>query len=320
MRGFTAISFLTFFLAANLLFADFEQEIRSQVQALVAQYSAVALDALYFKQMGILARKADDIESNELLTEIVKTHLFQKMDQFVEVELEGIHTLYLADAVLASKKYTDLATYDKVFQPTQEFLNTTPGQALAAELVRYRGNALQTAQRTCQDFALRELIQVYRKTGHFETNRSEEIASVREMKAMLDCCMNWRSEILYQFQRGFFNDYEAGVIRETGVLRLQSDRRDKNHARWAGDWIYQFDGREGNAEGKSQAILTYDKGQETATLTITHARVVSEGRINFPLSPAGELRTLEVEGKNYVPEVLFNKEQMIAVTGCNKDK
>ena len=103
-------------------------------------------------------------------------------------------------------------------------------------------------------------------------------------------------------------------------MKLQSSRQDYSDAKWVGDWIQHFDGRDGQGEATAQAVLQYSKGADTAELSISASRVTSVGRINFPVNLVGENRTLEVQGKPVASKVLSAADKPVLMTGCQGGK
>lgn len=266
--------------------------------------------------MGIIARKADEAGLNKLATEIVGSLLLTPMDRYVEQQLDLIHRLYKTDPADASRKLNDLNRIDKDYQPTDEFLSTTGGQALSGQLARERKGALNMISLGCSFNMIKQAMKAYRKTGLFVTNTLEEIRSLRSLTEALSCCLNWKTTVHYFFEEEFESEYDAGMQSEEGRLKLQTSPLDWSRARWAGDWVYRFKGREGEAKGVSRATLIYEKGDQPAELKISSARLSSSGRINFPVTLAGDLRSLEVEGYRIFPIAIMPGQRDFALAGC----
>ena len=208
--------------------------------------------------------------------------------------------------------------YQKYYQPTDEYLRTTGGQAFSSELARLRQNALDRLKEGCSESAIREGLKAVRKTGLFVTDTPQEISTVREIEDRLDCCLFWHPEIRYREEQAFKSEYEEGVLIQEAHFSLQTNRRDDKEALWAGEWIFRFKGREGTAEGVSPAKLRYRRGEETASLTIGTSRVTSVGRINMPIPLSGDFRTVEVQGNPIRPEAVFSEKQAVPLMGCRE--
>jgi hypothetical protein len=161
-------------------------------------------------------------------------------------------------------------------------------------------------------------LQALRKSGLFVTRQAAEITSLRELNLELECCAGWRPSIVYHKEQPFETLYEAGIVSEGVELKLESNRRDLHEARWKGNWIYRYKGREGTGEGVSPAVLKYRKGDETADLVIGTARLSSAGRFNFPANLSGDHRTPEIGGTALSPEALLPPETL-PLTGCREE-
>jgi hypothetical protein len=308
-------SFVVFLKVALSADANYEKELRGQIEG-VKHSCPEGFCISYYYDMGILARKADEVDLTLLTTEIVKSLLLDRMDKDIMGEIEQIKALYRTDRYEATKRLKILNQFESFYQPTDEYLRTTGGQTLKGILSNVRRNALLMFERGCSEVAIRNGIQAVRKTGLFRANYPEEIVSLRELTAHLDCCLNWKPQFQFVMKKPFESDYEKGTLSEEVNLRLRSSRQDMSEAQWAGRWIYRIEGREGRAEGVSQATLRYRKGEETADLVISASRVSSVGRINFPLSLSGDHRTLEVEGGDFYPSVTFSEDTSLDLLGC----
>ena len=322
LRNFQ-IGFLGFLIGMSimpvLLRADYGEELRSQIKEIESRY-AQKFTIDYFRDMGIIARKADEAELADLTTEIVRSLLLKHMDEYVKIEIKNINVNYTQDRFLAGNQLGELNRFERFYEPTEEFLSTANGQVIEAELVRFRQNALDLLQKSCAEESILAGIQAVRKTGLFTTKHAAEITMMQEITNALDCCLAWKPEIQYQNEQAFENDYEKGTLAQEARLTLQSDRKNYSEANWTGEWIYRFKGREGSGEGVSQATLRYHKGEETASLVISASRVTSAGRMNFPVSLAGEDRTVTIEGNPIYPNAIFVGNVSLPLSGCRMEK
>ncbi len=308
-----------FFLPLSLR-ADYDEELRDQIQSVQTRH--VRFKTLeYFHDMGILARKADEAELTPLTTEIVKSLLLKTMEEYVTGELKHINELYVTDPSAATELLISLNRFERFYQPTEDYKGTTHGQVLSAELARLRGEALLDLAHSCSDDSILKGLHALRATGVFVTNHSEEVSRLQEIASGLDCCLGWKTHLDFQSQKEFENDYEKGVLVEEVHLKLLTNRKNYQRAKWSGEWIYRFKGREGAGEGLSQATFEYLKGSDVAQLAISASRVSSAGRINFPMRLAGEKREVSMAGKPIVPEVNFpNATTPVVLVGCLQAK
>jgi hypothetical protein len=312
---FFFVFFLGFLSAAS---AAYEDELRDQIKKIETDYNRVP-EMTYFRDMGIVARKAEEAELSELTSEIVRLKLLKVMEEYVRAELKKIHESYPAEPVASSRKLDDLSRYERFYEPAEEFLSTAYGQSIATDLSQLRQNSIGAFKRSCSDFAILTGIQALRKTGLFVTKNASEITQLREIQQQLTCCLGWKPEIHYFREEPFETEYEQGVLIEEGTLRLRSSRTDYSRAEWVGDWIYRYSGREGRGEGVSQGILNYHSGEDRATLAISASRVSSTGRMNFPAALSGEKRTVTIDGLTYNPQATLFAESF-SLKGCRDKK
>lgn len=296
--------------------ADYAAEIQDQIKAIQARYKETK-DLKYFHDMAIIARKADEAELTELTIKIIRNDLVKPMGEYVEKEIAEINDLYTRDAYKASERLAELNKFERYYQPTQEFLNTAGGRALAGEFVMMRKSSLEALGMACVDIAIQQGLKAVLMTGLYQTGTAEEFASLRDISREVECCLSWGSVLKHENTQMFETDYEKGSLTETTNLSLQTDAKNHSEARWAGDWLYQFKGKEGVGKGVSQAILTYRRGSETADLVITASKVTSAGRMNFPRSLAGEPRTLNVQGTPLLPSVVMAGKKVL-LNGCKR--
>ncbi len=316
-------SFLVFLLAGVLCtsapaWAEYEDELRDQIRKTETDYERVP-DMTYFKDMAIIARKADEAEIPQLTSEITRLKLMKVMEEHVRTELKTINQLYPEQPVASSRRLEELSRYERYYEPTEEFLNTAYGQSIASDLAQLRENAVQVLRRSCSDFAILTAIQALRESGLFITKSAAEITQLREVQQELGCCLGWKPEITYRREQPFETEYEQGVLIEEGKLTLRSSRTDLTQAEWSGDWIFRFTGREGRGEGVSQGILKYHSGQDQATLAISASRVSSVGRMNFPVSLSGDKRSITIDGQAYNPQGSLYGESF-SLKGCHDKK
>jgi len=310
-----AVCSLVFLFKPAVLRADYEQEIRNQIKQVERRYPG-DFDSDYFHDMGILTRKADEAGLNSLTTEMIGSLLFERMDQYVETQLDLIDRFFKSDPVEASRMLMDLNRQDRYYEPTDEYLSTTGGQALSSELAAERQRSTDELNERCSFSGIRKAIQSLRKTGLMVTTRIEEIKNSRALIDGLECCLNWKSKIDYTYETPFENDYDEGMMIEEGHLKIKSTPRDYKRAEWVGEWIYRFIGREGEAEAVSRATLVIDKTGQPAELMISAGRVNSVGRINFPINVSGDFRYLEVGGHSIFPAAVMPGQKSIALAGC----
>lgn len=302
----------SFFLPLNS-HADYDQELNDQAAKLKKDFPLPNPE--YFHDAGILVYKSDDAKLYEITAGMVRSLLMLKMKEYVVQEWDQINELYLTDPFQAGRRREELVKAGRYYEPTESFLQTSLGQAILTELIQSRTRALASFKGACSNEALIRAITAVRQTGVFMTKSAAEIESLRALDKALACCMGWKPEIHFSREDQFETDYEAGTLTEEGKLRLESSRADLSAARWTGEFIYRFTGRDGQGQGVSQAILIFNKGEDRAKLNITTSRVSSTGRMNFPRSFSGEARTLEVEGNPINPSVRFFGES-VPLTGC----
>ena len=320
---FTSLLLLTaaFFLLSRQerLGADYASELRSQIREIQGR-NTQGLNFDYFHDMGILARKADEAELNDLTAETVHSLLLKKMEEYVQSEIKAINELYESDRYQASRRLEALNQFKRFYEPTGDYLNTTGGQAIHADMIRFRADALAVLEKSCSSETLATGLQAVLKTGLFVTNSAEEIKALQALPPKIECCLSWAPQLSFRDEQSFKSTYEEGKLTYEAHLKLETSRRDYSDAKWVGDWIQHFDGRDGQGEATAQVILQYPKGAETAELAISASRVTSVGRINFPVTLAGEKRTLEIEGKPLAPKVLFSAGHPVSLTGCHNEK
>lgn len=292
--------------------SDYAEDLRRQADKVRETYASGRAE--YFHDLSVIARKADDAGENQVAAEILRD-LFQASENWAQEQVNQINEQFLADAFHGARRLPDLTRFDRKFQPTDNFLKAAQGQALNTDLIQYRVNALESLQRSCETKNLVQGIAAVRKTGFFVTGSPAETQILRSLTENLECCFSWKPEISFSRQQEFETLYESGIFTEEARLRLESSRSDLSEARWSGDWIYRYEGREGRGEGVSQGILIYRKGEDAASLSISASRVSSTGRMNFPNPLSGEKRTLETEGSPLDLSLNFFEES-VPVTGC----
>ncbi len=319
-RNFAILFGLGTFLYSGLLFADFTEELQDQIRSLKARYTSIQLDETYFHDMGIIAHKADNAELMDLASEIIRSHLFPKMDEYVKTEWDEINRIYETDSIQATERLKKLIEFRNDLQPTEPFLQTGQGQTIASELMQSRGKLLEAMKQECSGETSLEAIKTFRKTGLFVTNTPQEQRDMRTFTEALSCCLSWKQTIHYKNTKKFETDYEAGTMEEEARLKLESSGADWHEAKWAGEWTYRFQGREGMARAISQANMRFVRGADYADLTISSARVDSAGRMNMPIPLAGEYRNVEVSGERTIPQGAFSALLQIPLTGCQENQ
>ncbi|MSR77231.1 MAG: hypothetical protein EXS63_03245 [Candidatus Omnitrophica bacterium] len=307
-----------FFLSLNA-YAEYEQEIQSQVDKMMGRAKS-NFSEVYFHDMGIIARKADLAELNEMTAKIVRTYLFEKMSQYIQQKIKDINETYLSDPAQATSQFLELVKFQKYFQPTEAFLQTAEGRAIEAELEQARKHALEDLKRGDSKESLMTALEAVRKTGFFMTNSGNEYSSMRELTQELECSFGWKSKINYHYSHKFETDYDAGTIDEEAHLNLESSGKELSEAKWSGEWIYHMKGRDGTVEAVSHATLTHRKGQDIAELVITSAKVSSIGRMNMPMPVSGDMRTFEVKGEPFHPWVALTGMITVELVGCRENK
>ena len=143
---------------------------------------------------------------------------------------------------------------------------------------------------------------------------------MQEIIRGLECCLAFKKKINYRHEEPFESEYEVGTLTEEGHLVLQTSGQDYSDARWVGEWIYKFKGKEGTGEGVSQATMTYHKGEKSAELVVSASHVSSAGRMNFPMALAGSKKDVTIEGEPMDPQAsFFSKSDSIPLTGCHEN-
>lgn len=314
LKIFWIVSGLLLCFALGEASADYSQELQDQVRKLQSDYPQPS--PVYFRDAGIIINKADDAGLYDLAAGWVKTLLFEKMAVYVKNQIEEINRLYASgEALKAGRQMQDLLRFERYYLPSEEFLRTAPAQALVTDMVQLRENAMEDFEDGCMDAGVEQGLIAIRQTGLFMMNNPQETESLRKLNQEAGCCLGWRRTLHFKRQDEFKNDYEAGKTVQEGTLRLESSAADMSQARWAGEFLYKFTGREGQGLGTSRAVLVYHRGSEDANMKITPARMTSTGRMNFPHAVSGEDRTLEVIGNPMIPGFKFF-EYDTPFTGC----
>lgn len=282
--------------------ADYAADLRAQITQIKQKASSQGPD--YFHDMGIVVRKADDAGETAIVSEALRG-LFEDSDLFVQKQMDQINDLFEREAFQAGRKIPDLTKPERYFQPSENFLNTALGRALNGDLIQFRANAIESLSKGCTPESTLQGIQAIKKTGLFVTNSPKEIEAMRVLTEASGSCFSWKPEIVFIRTQPFETLYEAGTLTEEAHLRLESSRTDLSQAKWVGDWVFRYTGRDGKGEGVSQAVLTYHRGEDLASLVISTSRVSSTGRMNFPNSFSGEKRTMDTKGTPLHPQVVF---------------
>ena len=312
-----AVVFLfSFCMSLPVAFADYEVELRRQIKDVERKFSN-PLKREYFRDMGIIARKADEAELTELTTEIVGSLLIKKMEEYVDDQFKQVNILYFTgQSSPAGRALKDLKRYEKFYQPTDDYLRTTGGQVYQSDLIRMRKKAMRLIQVSCADVAISTAIAAVRQTGVFVTNAGQEIKEVQTLAREIDCCLSWKPEIKIASRQEFESEYEKGIVTENARLRLKSSRSDMTQARWEGDWIYEYKGVDGTGKGASTAVFNFKRGSDIGDLRIANAKLSSVGRFNFPSNLSGANKTVEVGGSAVSPSAALSS-SAVAITGCH---
>ena len=304
-------------LAGGSLWAGYTEDLQSQIDQARSTFKERP-EFIYFRDMGVLARKADDAGLTDLTAKIIRKELLEPMNDFLQIRLEEINQLFASDPLKASRQISELYKFERFFEPSSNFLQTAAGQVLTTALLQERDRALQSLQ-TCSRESILIGMQAVRRTGLYVTKSAAEIKSLRELNLAIECCLSWKKELHYMREQPFENTYETGTLVEEGKLRMASSPNNLSEAQWTGEWIYSFTGLEGKGLGVSQAVMNYRKGEDEAKMTISASRVTSSGRMNFPVALAGEQRTLQIVGDAISPWASLYDIEM-PLTGCRDEE
>lgn len=310
----TAILILCLSPAANAEYAD---QVRQQVKDTEAAFPEP--NDAYFHDMGIIARKADDAELFPLLVEILRRNLFQKSEEYAKSRFEKAVEVMESNPKDAEAIINDLLKFKEQYVPSEEFLGTADGKALAADMVRMRSEALRKLGGAKASQAnLIQGFQAYRKTAMFYLRTAPETADLQALSRRLGCHTGWARQLRYSQEQEFKTDYEKGSLVEVMELTLQTPATDYSNAVWRGTWTVKYKGRDGIGQAVSQATLTFKGGAYEADLLIEGARLSSTGRFNFPNALSGERRVMLIEGTKIQPELEVSG-TLVPLTGCEPE-
>ncbi len=318
MKRLAMFLFLGVMVFAGSAKAEYAEQLRKQIDETQKRFPK-GPEPAYFHDMGIIARKADDAESYDLVMEIVQTYLFGEMDKFVDSNLKKAVAQTEADPYLAGSYISGLLDFEKYYEPSGEFLNSSAGQAAAANLVRVRQEAFEKISKPKVSVAdLAAGFKAYKKTGLFSVKGNAEETDLRKLHEKLDCGVSWARKVNIRLQQEFKTDYEGGIMRQNAELTLQSVASDFTKAEWRGPWIFDFQGRDGVGKGTSTAILKVTRGAYDGDLSISTSQLSSTGRFNFPNGLTGERRVVSIVGNKLLPEVEIDYKK-VSLTGCEPE-
>ncbi len=294
--------------------AEYVDRLRQQARETGARFTDNT-ELVYFRDIGVVIGKADGAELYDLLMEISR-EANKKMDMYIEARFKKIEDLLERDPFSAGPVFQEILKFEKYYEPSKDFLSTAPGKAMAAEIARLRQESIT---RLAKDMVVTENLikgfQAYRKTGFFMTGTPQEEKDLQDLSARLSCGLSWARKISYKSSQNFKSEYEKGSLVETAELTLQTPGTDLLKAEWRGPWTVSFKGRDGMATAASEATLKVQRGSYTGDLVITPAKLSSTGRFNFPISLAGEQRTVTVQGGGIQPKVKIS-EEIMPLSGC----
>lgn len=303
-----------FFAVPPVASADYADELKSQIKDTESQYAA-KIEPAYFHDMGIIAHKADDAGLYDLLTDIIKQDLFKKMDASLQDDADDINKLMERDPYTASRMIEQLFKFQVYYEPSKEFLKTGAGQAMEGEEVKLRSEALARFKGKTAEAGLIKGLQAYHRAGLFMTRKKNQDDDLAQLSKKLGCTVGWAHKLRYRYEQEFKTDYEKGTLVEEAELTLQTPADEYVKAEWRGPWLYKYKGRDGEAQGTSEAVLKIRRGAYEGELVITASKLSSTGRFNFPANLSGEQRQVEIHGTGLQPEVKIS-ETVIPLTGC----
>lgn len=311
--------FLTAFVTAAALTpgpaarGEYADQLKAQVKQIESEYAPGA-ESAYFRNMGIIARKADDSQNYELLALIIKNSLFAKMEFYINEQLKTINELLETDPFAAGKKITALLNTQRYYEPSADYLETSDGKSFAGELARQRQEGAQLLKKNQSVDIVVKGLYAYQKTGLFSIKGKQQETDLNELHKQIGCALGWRKKLSLKTKQKFRTDYESGTVEESMELTLQTPASDYASAEWRGSWIYTYKGRDGEGQGVSEAILKLQRGQYETEILITAARLSSSGRFNFPVNLSPVKRLVSVKPPHLLPRAeLF--EQTFSLTG-----
>lgn len=297
--------------------AEYSDQLKAQVKETEARY-APGSEAGYFRDMGIIARKADDSQLYDLLTEILNNSLFVKMDEYVKSQLKNIDAQLEMDPYPASSKIEALANTQRYYEPSADFLETSAGKSLAGEMARQRQDALMLLKTNPSADVLAKGFSAYQKTGLFSVKKNQEETDLNNLHKQLGCTIGWKKKLVYRYERHFKTEYEEGTVIEEGELTLQTPASEYAAAEWRGPWLYRYKGRDGEGLGTAEAVIKVTRGQYETEILIGAPRLSSTGRFNFPITLNAVKRLVNIKPPRLLPKAEF-EEVTVPLTGCSDD-
>lgn len=320
MRKKITVIFLcaAFLFSAPTLDAGYGDQLKVQVREAEQDYSASSASA-YFKLMGMIARKADDAKEHVLLGEILNKSLWGKMDAYIQEEVRVINDLFETQPLEASQRLKSLLIFQKHYEPSQDFLQTSEGKGFAGDFARQRQQALEQLNKNPSKETFISALSVYQKTGLFFIKNNQVENDLNQLLRRIGCAVGWRKEIDFKHEQEFKTEYERGTVIQEGKLILQTSADNYAEAEWKGSWIYRYKGRDGVGQGTSEAVLKFKRGGYETEIVIKDARLSSTGRFNFPTPLNAVKRLVEIHPPHLLPRAeLF--EERFNLTGCGEEK
>lgn len=314
--------FAGLFLAAALMISssargEYADQLKAQVRQTESEYASGA-EAVYFRNMGIIARKADDSQNYELLAQIITGSLFGKMEFYINEQIKIINELLETDSFAAGKKIAELLNTQRYYEPSADYLETSGGKSFAAELARQRQESLVLLKKNPSAETVVKSLNAYHKSGLFSVKGKTQETDLNNLHREIGCTLGWRKKLSLKRTQKFRTDYESGSVTETMELTLQTPASDFAAAEWRGSWIYTYKGRDGEGQGVSDAILKFQRGQYETEILITAARLSSSGRFNFPVTLSPVKRLVNIKLPHLLPRAeLF--EETFLLTGCSDE-
>ena len=314
---FTGFLFCAALIACGNVRAEYVDQLKTQVKEIEARYTQGS-ETGYFRDMGIVARKADDSQNYNLLAEILNSSLFEKMESYVKSQMKEIDAQIEKDPYKASSSIEGLVKTQIVYEPSADFLETAEGKGFVGDMARQRQDSLVALKKNPSVESFIKALAAYQKTGLFSIRNAKTEEDLNNLRKQLGCTVGWKKKISFKNEQIFKTDYEGGTVTEDVNLTLQGGAGNYAAAEWHGPWIYRYKGRDGEGLGTSEAILKVQRGQYETELIITAARLSSTGRFNFPVTLNDVRRLVNIE-----PPRLFPKAELddleFSLTGCDDE-
>ncbi len=297
--------------------AEYADQLKTQVKETEARFTPGS-ENVYFRDMGIIARKADDSQHYELLAEIINNALFAKMDSYVKSRVKDIDEQLDKDPFQASSKIEALVRTQHYYEPSADFLETAMGKSFAGEMARSRQDTLELLKKNPSVESFIKALSAYQKTGLFSVKKNQEETDLNNLRRQLGCSVAWKKKITYRYEDRFRTDYEEGTVIEEAELTLRTGADEYAAAEWRGPWIFRYKGRDGEGQGTSEAILKVQRGQYETEVLITSARLSSTGRFNFPVTLNSVTRLVNIKPPRLMPKAELS-EQNFSLSGCSDE-